>query len=253
MAEAKKSVRWDFRAVSFAALALLFLSIVAVSFHAYSISLFGFNFEHGLILILVTAVAPLVVLWVVLLHKEIVYDRIEVKKLGVIFQNSPLGIYTVNKDGIIDSFNPKMVELAGAKSAQEVIGLNALELPTYRAVGLDKLIKKGLAGESFAEELRYVSYTGKKESWRKYYAQPIYNESGKAAQLLLVVADITKQKELERKAREYLGELEEKVKERTKILEEKVEELGRLNKAMVGRELKMIELKNEIKKLKAKE
>ena len=47
----------------------------------------------------------------------------------------------------------------------------------------------------------------------------------------------------------YSG-LEEKVKERTKVLEEKTAELERMNKLMVGRELKMIELKKEIEELK---
>ena len=46
--------------------------------------------------------------------------------------------------------------------------------------------------------------------------------------------------------------LEEKVKQRTKEFQEKLEELEKFHKFAVGRELKMIELKNEIKELKAK-
>jgi len=46
--------------------------------------------------------------------------------------------------------------------------------------------------------------------------------------------------------------LEEQVKERTKELQEKVEELERFHRLAVGRELKMIELKKEIEKLKKK-
>lgn len=44
--------------------------------------------------------------------------------------------------------------------------------------------------------------------------------------------------------------LEEKVKERTKELQEKIDEIGSFNKLAVGRELKMITLKNEISNLK---
>jgi len=44
--------------------------------------------------------------------------------------------------------------------------------------------------------------------------------------------------------------LEEQVKERTKELQVKVEELEKFNKLVVGRELKMVELKEEIAKLK---
>jgi hypothetical protein len=53
-------------------------------------------------------------------------------------------------------------------------------------------------------------------------------------------------KELENLAKE----LEGKVKERTRKLEEKMEELEKFNKLAVGRELKMIELKEEVEKLK---
>ncbi len=45
-------------------------------------------------------------------------------------------------------------------------------------------------------------------------------------------------------------EMEEKIKSQTKELREKLEELEKFQKVTIGRELKMIELKNEIQKLK---
>jgi len=56
----------------------------------------------------------------------------------------------------------------------------------------------------------------------------------------------TRTEELE----ELTQSLDNQVKERTKELQEKVEQLERFQKLVVGRELKMIELKKEIKKLK---
>jgi hypothetical protein len=50
--------------------------------------------------------------------------------------------------------------------------------------------------------------------------------------------------------RELAESLDRQVKERTKELQEKMEELEKFNRLAVGRELKMIELKEEIKKLK---
>ena len=50
--------------------------------------------------------------------------------------------------------------------------------------------------------------------------------------------------------KELMEKQEEIIKERTKEIQEKMEELERFNKLAVGRELKMIELKEEIKKLK---
>jgi len=49
--------------------------------------------------------------------------------------------------------------------------------------------------------------------------------------------------------RELAKSLDEKVKQRTKELQKRVEELERFHSLTVGRELKMIELKKEIKKL----
>jgi len=52
-----------------------------------------------------------------------------------------------------------------------------------------------------------------------------------------------------RELRELAASLDEQVKERTKELQKKIEELERFSRLTVGRELKMVELKREIKKL----
>lgn len=68
--------------------------------------------------------------------------------------------------------------------------------------------------------------------------------------IILAFEDITDRKSLEKKLAEYTKGLEVKVTERTKELTARVEELESLNKTMVGRELRMVELKKEIEDLK---
>jgi predicted nucleic acid-binding Zn-ribbon protein len=46
--------------------------------------------------------------------------------------------------------------------------------------------------------------------------------------------------------------LDQQVKDRTKELQKKVEELERANKLMVGREIRMLEIKKELDKIKDK-
>ena len=51
---------------------------------------------------------------------------------------------------------------------------------------------------------------------------------------------------------EYAGTLEIKVKERTAKLEAKMAEIERMNRLFVGRELRMVELKERLKALEGK-
>jgi nitrogen-specific signal transduction histidine kinase len=64
--------------------------------------------------------------------------------------------------------------------------------------------------------------------------------------IILAIEDITDRKQLEEKLADYTKELEVKVTQRTEELADRVKELETLNKNMVGRELKMMELKKEI-------
>lgn len=114
-----------------------------------------------------------------------------------IFFHSPLGIYTLNAEGVITSFNPKMAELSGDKP-ENAIGLNALDLESYRRAGLDELFKKGIAGEAFETELEYSSHLANKKTIRHYRGVPI-QDRGVIGQsrLLLIVEDVTERKQVE--------------------------------------------------------
>ena len=68
--------------------------------------------------------------------------------------------------------------------------------------------------------------------------------------IILAIEDVTDKKNLEEKLAEYAKGLEVKVAERTHDIATRVKELEALNKTMVGRELKMVELKKEIADLK---
>jgi two-component system CheB/CheR fusion protein len=68
--------------------------------------------------------------------------------------------------------------------------------------------------------------------------------------IILAIEDITVRKALEDKLSKYTKGLEAKVTEQTTSLANRVEELERVNKSMVGRELKMVELKKEIEQLR---
>lgn len=71
-------------------------------------------------------------------------------------------------------------------------------------------------------------------------------------QILLAIEDITLKRAIEIKLANYTKDLETGIAAKTEELKARIAELSELNKLMVGRELKMIELKKEVKKLKKK-
>lgn len=81
----------------------------------------------------------------------------------------------------------------------------------------------------------------------KQEALQAYREEEEAKNILEVKVK-ARTKELE----DLAANLEEQIKERTKELQAKMEELEKFNRLAVGREIKMMELKEEIKKLERK-
>ncbi len=81
-------------------------------------------------------------------------------------------------------------------------------------------------------------------------ARTIHTTGEKRPIMLLAMEDVTKQVLLEEKLLNYTKALTVEVGKRTEELELRVKELERMNKVMVGREIKMIELKEEIEKIK---
>jgi len=103
---------------------------------------------------------------------------------------------------------------------------------------ISQLPKKG---EMQNQELILVKKSGEEIIVNTFWAKR--TKKGEIGSFFLAFTDITFLKKIQK-------EMEEKIKLRTRDLREKVEELERFHKIAVGRELKMIELKEEIEKLK---
>ncbi len=69
-------------------------------------------------------------------------------------------------------------------------------------------------------------------------------------QILLAIEDITVKRATEIKLASYTKNLEKAVGEKTVELKARIDELDKMNKLMIGRELKMAEMKEEIVGLK---
>ena len=178
------------------------------------------------------------------LRGQSIFIRRQADELRAVIDKAPVGICIINKKGIIEAFNPKIAELTGEKSAQSTIGLNIFELHAHKNAELDLLLKKGFSGEFFEQDLEHASHATQEKMWHHYYGVPLTDETGKHVErLLLIVEDLTIRKRSEQ-------ELEQAITDKTKELYEKIDELEKFKAAMIGRELKMIELKKMIETIK---
>jgi len=143
-----------------------------------------------------------------------------------IIEISPFGIFIVNQAGVIEYANQAMIDIS-ATPKEKMIGFNLITSPTYKKIGLDELIKKAIAEKKpfKTDIIKYESLFGKKETSRLFTGIPLLDTAGNFSKLLLTINDQTE-------------------------MQNKNEELQKINELMVGRELKMIELKQEIARLK---
>lgn len=144
------------------------------------------------------------------------------------------------------SANRATIELTGS-SEKELVGKHCFELmhgtkkppagcPMQTMIAAGGKQDGEMAVESFGRTF-FVTCT------------PVNDQQGKLQKCIHIATDITQQKQDEAELRKHRDHLEELVNERTAELESKNAELERMNRLFVGRELRMVELKEEIRRL----
>jgi len=104
----------------------------------------------------------------------------------------------------------------------------------------------------FNKEYRILRKSDGKVRWVLGLGKIIFDEDNNPDTMIGTIQDITERKEIQLQINRLNEELEQRVIERTKELEEKNTELNRMNRLFVGRELRMVELKDKIKELEIK-
>lgn len=172
-----------------------------------------------------------------------------ISRLSQAVEQSPVSIVITDLEGRITFVNPKFSQATGY-TPEEVLGRNP------------RILKSGITSEGeYAALWRSISAGGtwsgefcnKRKNgelyWESASIAPILDENGEIVSYLGVKEDITERKRAEEALRIMNEELEQRVKLRTAELETKNEELERMNKLFVGRELRMVELKERIAEL----
>ncbi len=174
------------------------------------------------------------------------------EKYRSIFENAVEGIFKVSVEGYFLEANPAMAKLLGYYSVDELISsLTNIGEQLYVKSELRNKFLKDIAKNGIVNSYEQNVFRKDKSTiWVEVNARAIRDQAGKLVIIEGFMVDVSHRKKMELALRQTQDELEQRVQERTFDLEEKKTRLERVNKLFVDRELRMKELKAEIKILK---
>jgi len=173
------------------------------------------------------------------------------EKFKVLTETSPDCIKLFDVNGKLLYINPGGLREHNLKNLDEAINKDWLAIETIVEEdrdGFSKALREAINGKVSTIEIRHTKEGSVREVCLETIA-PVKDGSGKIIGIFGVSRDISELKKIENELNEVKEGLEEKVNERTKELNIKLEELEKTNKIIIGRELRMIELKNKISDL----
>lgn len=183
--------------LAFAYRLVLMQGILEATFSPYTDTLTSIIFCSGAIFVLYAAQT---------LRKAFVTVNNE---FAIVFENAPVGIFSVNAKGVIDFLNPKFLEMSGGRRPQDIIGKSPSAIMLHRATGLDIVIRDALLKEeSFKTETSFMGRDGRM-TYQRWLGTPVMGGNQKRMGNMLILADdVTSDKELEESIRLHSEELE---------------------------------------------
>lgn len=168
------------------------------------------------------------------LRKDLEHEKSELNKFMLAVANAGEHIIITDKNGVI-IFANKAVEKITGYTNSEVLGRR----PSLWGGLMPKEFYARMWDTIKNKKQRFMgAVTNKRKNGEIYLAQadiaPILNKEGEVEFFVGIERDVTKEVNYK------------------KEIENKVSELSRINELMIGREIKMVELKEEIEKLKGK-
>ncbi|MBL7961375.1 PAS domain S-box protein, partial [bacterium] len=166
-----------------------------------------------------------------------------------VFENVRDVLYTISPEGLLESINPAFEELTGW-SVKEWLGkpFAALVHPDDLPLAAKAFQTVMSGGKIPIYELRILKKSG--EYLVGEFSPSALGHGDQITATLGVARDITDRLQKEKEIRKLNADLEQRVLERTAQLENANKELEEINDLFVGREMRIIELKEGIEKLK---
>lgn len=113
---------------------------------------------------------------------------------SAIINNSPVAIFTLDKNGLFVSVNPALAVLSGLgdEAEKHLIGFNWPKDPYTIKCGLAYHIEKGLMGEPFQLwDFPYITYRGDRNLYLDFKGVPIKGKDGNIEGLLCIIEEST--------------------------------------------------------------
>ncbi len=115
-----------------------------------------------------------------------------------VIRNAPVGIVTFDKDGFFTSVNPTYLHILGFGSPDGLLHRNFFDFETVKEFGHDRDLRKVLEGETIEDTYEFQSRITGKDVCVKAFSSPLLDEHGVIQGALLILADFSRQKELEK-------------------------------------------------------
>ncbi len=176
-------------------------------------------------------------------------DKLLEKKYKVLTETSPDCIKLFEPTGELIYINPAGISEHRLESLENA--LNKKWSPIDSVVDSDKekfkeaMQKATTEGKTTTIEIKHTSEGANREFCLETVA-PIKDEIGNVVGIFGVSRDISQIKKTEEELYKIKENLQKQVESRTKEIQEKLNELEKLNKMFVGRELKMVDLKQKL-------
>lgn len=146
-----------------------------------------------------------------------------------IFEHSPLGILQINKEGTITASNEKLAEILGS-TVEKIVGLDLLQ--SLKDENVKTAVISVLSGKAVHYEGTYLPVTGDEHVYLRCFFSPITSTDGSVVAAIVIIENITSQKETEKALLRAHEELERRVADRTLQLDRKTERLKETNVAL---------------------
>lgn len=111
--------------------------------------------------------------------------------LRILFEQTPIGIVTIDMNGNVTNANPRSLEILGSPNLSATVGLNVLTLPPLIEAGISSVLEKALSTGKMTEVEAWYKSIWNKTVYLLVRAVPHFGSQSRQLGLIVLVEDLT--------------------------------------------------------------